>query len=222
LKPVSYADGIFFEKDRFYTASLAPGYSVYGERTNKLKGIEYRRWNPRRSKLSAYLSKGGRNVPFQRKSNVLYLGASTGTTVSHISDIVSKGRIFAVEFSERSFRDLLNMAVRRPNVLPLLEDARHPEHYSAAMGVVDILYQDVSQRDQVDIFLNNSALLKPGGMGILALKARSIDVSLSPKKIYQDALNDISASGFQLLDLIELDPFQKDHGFFVFKKRGGP
>ena len=53
---------------------------------------------------------------------MLYLGAASGTTVSHVADIVGpEGMVYAVEFSHRSGRDLINVAKKRMNVVPIIE-----------------------------------------------------------------------------------------------------
>jgi rRNA 2'-O-methyltransferase fibrillarin len=54
-----------------------------------------------------------------------------------------------VEFSVRSGRDLLNVAKKRPNIVPIVEDARHPHKYSMICGVVDTIFADVAQPNQV-------------------------------------------------------------------------
>src|SRR5919199_4845942 len=70
------------------TLNLVEGNSVYGEKLVRQKGIEYRVWDPYRSKLAGAIKKGLNNLPIKKSMRVLYLGASTGTTVSHVSDIV--------------------------------------------------------------------------------------------------------------------------------------
>ena len=100
-------------KGNFFTRNIVPGTSVYGESFRKLDGKEYRYWDPKRSKLSAYLKKGGDEFPFSRESRVLYLGAASGTTVSHLSDIASDGRIFAIEMSRIPFTKLVALARSR-------------------------------------------------------------------------------------------------------------
>lgn len=57
---------------------------------------EYRIWNPFRSKLAAAIMAGIEDVWIRPKSKVLYLGAASGTTVSHVSDIV--GPVSRVDF----------------------------------------------------------------------------------------------------------------------------
>lgn len=59
------------------------------------------------------------------------------------------GVVYAVEFSHRSGRDLVNMAKKRTNVIPIIEDARHPAKYRMLVGMVDVIFSDVAQPDQV-------------------------------------------------------------------------
>ncbi len=88
---------------------------------------EYRVWNPFRSKIAAGIVGGVGDIYMRPGSKVLYLGGASGTTVSHVSDLVGNtGAVYAVEFSKRVGRDLVNMAKKRTNVIPIIEDARHP------------------------------------------------------------------------------------------------
>ena len=99
--------------------------------------IEYRVWNPFRSKIAAAILGGVDNVHIKPGSKVLYLGAAAGTTVSHVADVVGpEGAVYAVEFSHRPGRDLVNMAKKRTNVIPIIEDARHPQKYRMLVGMV--------------------------------------------------------------------------------------
>jgi rRNA 2'-O-methyltransferase fibrillarin len=145
---------------------LTPGESVYGEKRISVgasenanagddstpSSIEYRVWNPFRSKLAAGILGGVDNIYMGPGSKVLYLGAASGTSVSHVADIVGpEGTVFAVEFSHRSGRDLINMATHRTNVIPIVEDARHPLKYRMLVGMVDCIFADVAQPDQARI-----------------------------------------------------------------------
>jgi rRNA 2'-O-methyltransferase fibrillarin len=56
--------------------------------------IEYRVWNPFRSKLGAAILGGVDQIHIKPGAKVLYLGAASGTTVSHVSDIVGPVRYF--------------------------------------------------------------------------------------------------------------------------------
>jgi len=201
-----------------YTRNLIPGESQYWEVHRKLNGIDYRYWDPARSKLAAFLANGGRTFPFSAKSTVLYLGAANGTTVSHVSDIAQNGRIFAVEVAKNPFRELLEIAEKRGNIIPILEDANHPEIYERVVGQVEIMYQDVSQRNQAEIFIRNSGMLKPGGIGYLMVKARCIDVAASPAKSFKACRGDLEKAGFAVLEMVKLEPFEKDHLAIVVRK----
>jgi len=201
-----------------YTRNLVPNDSTYWEVQRKIGGVEFRYWNPEKSKLAAFLVKKGKIFPFELKSTILYLGAASGTTVGHISDICSEGRIFAVEVAKNPFRKLLNLAEKRPNIVPILEDANEPNIYSRLVGQVDIMYQDIAQRNQTDIFIKNMFMLKPGGIGYLMVKARCIDVAASPVKIFKDCRLELEGAGFKVLEMIRLDPHEKDHMAIVVEK----
>jgi rRNA 2'-O-methyltransferase fibrillarin len=158
------------------TKNLTPGESVYGEKRISVgasanagdaddatpSSIEYRVWNPFRSKLAAGILGGVDNIYMGPGSKVLYLGAASGTSVSHVADIVGpEGTVFAVEFSHRSGRDLINMATHRTNVIPIVEDARHPLKYRMLVGMVDCIFADVAQPDQARIVGLNGMSFTP-------------------------------------------------------------
>jgi fibrillarin-like pre-rRNA processing protein len=215
------ANVVALDDERIATRNLAPGQRVYDEDLLTIDGAEYRSWNPSRSKLGSYIMKGGRNFPLTEKSRVLYLGAANGTTPSHVSDIVSQGTLVAVEFSFRSFRDLLRVAGPRPNMVPVLADAWRPELYERYIGKVDLLFQDIAQRQQAQIFAKNVNRFKPT-MGILAVKARSVDVAANPRDVYQQVSADVEAlTGYSVIETIDLGPFEKDHAAIVITPGGG-
>lgn len=206
---------MFTDGSWLYTRNLVPGRAVYGEALRVEDGVEYRRWDAERSKLAAYLKKGGVRWPFLETTSVLYLGAASGTTASHLSDICPRGTIVAVEVSPRSFRDLVTVAEGRPNLLPILGDASRPDAYRSRVGNVDVVYQDIAQRDQEAIFLRNLSALRPGGVGILMLKARSVDVAARPADLYRIARETIASKGFDVFDVRPLDPHAGDHAAIV-------
>ncbi|MFZ2471769.1 MAG: fibrillarin-like rRNA/tRNA 2'-O-methyltransferase [Methanothrix sp.] len=187
---------------------------VYGERI--LEGC--RLWDPFRSKLAALLLKGRSTRPvLPSDASVLYLGAATGTTVSHVSDIVSDGLVYAVEFSPRSMRDLVRLCERRKNIVPILADAARPEEYAFLVEPVDLVYQDVAQRGQAEIASRNCArYLKPGGELILMLKTRSVDVTASPQAVLLAEKKNLQ--GLDLLQVMDLVPFHQDHFAMQAKK----
>src|SRR5712691_13065683 len=92
-------DGVRRSGRDLFTPNLAPGHRVYGEELRDEDGVEWRQWDPFRSKLAAYLLKGAKRAPWSGATSVLYLGGSHGTTVSHLSDLLPKGTLFVVEKS---------------------------------------------------------------------------------------------------------------------------
>ena len=207
-------------KRKLYTKSLDPGNKVYGEYLTIENGVEYREWNPGKSKLGAAILKGAQNVGIRKGSVVLYLGSASGTTVSHVSDMIGKeGIVFAVDLSATVMRDLLFLCERRENIIPILESASHINELAKRVCMADVLFQDIAQRDQVGIFLNNvDAFLKDGGYGLLAVKARSVDVTAKPKAIFQQVKAQLEKKVI-IIDYRELEPFQKDHCMFIIKKK---
>jgi fibrillarin-like pre-rRNA processing protein len=204
------------------TLNLVEGNSVYGEKLVGHKGGEYRIWDPFRSKLAGAMIKGLKNLPIKKSMKVLYLGASTGTTVSHISDIVSdEGIVFAVEPAVRVARQLIeNVASRRRNVVPIIEDARKPRSYFSIFGKVDIVYSDIAQSDQTDIAIANChAYLKKGGTVLVIIKTRSIDVTMEPKSVVAHEAKRLQDEGFHIDQIVNLDPFDKDHSIIHAKYR---
>jgi len=210
---ISKIKGIYREGKKIFTENPKPckGIKVYNEKLVKYKNKELRSWNPYRSKFAAAILKG-LSVKLLPNSNVLYLGASTGTTVSHISDILKEGTIYAIENSPFSLKALLSICSKRSNIIPFLGDANHPDRYSSITPQVDFIYQDISQRNQAEIFFKNiERYLKVKGSGILMIKARSIDISLKPKKAYEQVCNELEKNGLKINELIELSPYEKDH-----------
>ncbi|MGC8699495.1 MAG: fibrillarin-like rRNA/tRNA 2'-O-methyltransferase [Candidatus Micrarchaeia archaeon] len=211
-------ENVFKVDSRLATQNLVPGEKVYGEELVYVEGIEYRMWNPYRSKLAAAILNGLKEFHIKEGSSVLYLGAANGTTCSHVSDIIGKkGIIFCIEISERSMRDLVKVCEKRENMLPILADARNVEQYEKDAGEVDIIYEDVSSRDQAEILLANSNLLKRKGYAYVAIKSQSIDTARKPSEVYEEFIDKIS-SRFKVLESIKLEPFHKKHLFVVLEK----
>ena len=207
---------------RLGTRNLTPGLVVYGERLIKFKGIEYRVWDAFRSKLAAAIIKGLQNVPIEPGSKVLYLGAASGTTPSHVSDIVGEGGyVYCVEFAQRSIRDLVsNVATFRPNISPLLEDARMPERYAMFIsGKVDTIYCDVAQPEQARLLADNAdVFLKSDGWVMLAVKSQSIDVTMDPDDVYRQEANVLRKRGFEVKEVVNLEPFDKAHAMIIAQR----
>lgn len=206
-------------EQKLATENLVPGNQVYKEKLVTKKGIEYRLWDPFRSKLAASIMNGLEDFPFKENSSVLYLGVSTGTTISHISDIVGpKGIIFGVEHSSRVARDFLDrVASHRKNIVPIIQDARQPKDYFSVYDKVDIVYCDIAQPDQTEIAISNcKAYLKNKGYLFLVIKTRSIDVTQSPKKIIENESRKLQTN-FEIIQQINLYPYDKDHAMVIAK-----
>lgn len=202
------------------TQNLINGNSVYGEKIIKYEDIEYRLWDPFRSKLAGAILKGLRENPIKESSKVLYLGASTGTTVSHVSDIVgNSGIVFPVEPSVRVARELLeNVSSKRNNIIPILSDARNYLKYYGYFGIVDVVYSDIAQPDQTMIAIDNSkSYLKNNGDLLIIIKTRSIDVLTDPKIVTQNEAKKLEANNFTINQIINLEPFEKDHSLIHAK-----
>lgn len=194
------------------TKNFAPGKKVYNEDLVLRGGVEYRTWDPFRSKLAAAILKGLPDDIIREGTKVLYLGASTGTTASHVSDLVgAEGLVIGVEFAPRVAREFVEHVAReRTNVIPFVSDARDPSKYSIAK--VDVVYCDIAQPDQTEIAIANCiGLLKKGGTLLLVVKARSIDVLKEPEKVFAQEKSKLINAGFKVHLIIELSPFDKDH-----------
>lgn len=205
------------------TKNMTPGESVYGEKRISIEApqatpgegpmtkTEYRVWNPFRSKLAAGILGGLDDLFIKPGAKVLYLGAASGTSVSHVADIVGpNGTVFAVEFSHRSGRDLINMATHRTNVIPIIEDARHPLKYRMLVGMVDALFADVAQPDQARIVaLNAHLFLKIGGAAIISIKANCIDSTAAPEAVFAREVQKLREERFKPLEQLTLEPFER-------------
>ena len=201
-------------KEKLATKNYVPGNNVYGEHLQLLGTVEFRVWDPFRSKLSASIINGLAKIPFHAGSSVLYLGSSTGTTPSHVSDIVDKsGLLFCVEISSRVARDFIdNVATLRDNVIPIIEDARNIHAYTSIFRKIDSVYCDIAQPDQTDIAIKNCRrFLNLGGQLLLVIKSRSIDVTKSPQQIYKEEISKLESNNFSINQMINLHPFDKDH-----------
>ncbi|MCB9358357.1 fibrillarin-like rRNA/tRNA 2'-O-methyltransferase [Candidatus Woesearchaeota archaeon] len=209
--------GVFKQGNSIYTLSLNPGKQVYGEKLIKQGNKEFREWNPKKSKLGAGILKGISQIGIMPGKTVLYLGCSYGTTCSHVSDMVTNtGFVFGVDPAPRVMRDFYFLCQERKNMAPIMADANHPEEYSE-VPKVDVVFQDIAQRQQVEIFLKNCRqFLKPKGTGILSVKARSIDVTKKPRHIFDNVRHQLSKE-VKVVDYKELAPFEMDHCLFVIK-----
>lgn len=220
--------GVFIAKGKesmLVTKSIAPGEAVYGEKRISIDGgvegtkVEYRVWNPFRSKLAAGVLNGVEEIFIEPGQKVLYLGAASGTSVSHVADIVGpEGVVYAVEFSLRSGRDLINMAKKRTNVIPIVEDARTPQKYRMLLSTVDAIFADVAQPDQARIVaLNAEYFLKNEGNVIISIKASCIDSTAPPETVFAREVQFLKDNKFKPLEQVTLEPYERDHAMVTAK-----
>jgi len=209
--------GIWKSGRQLFTRSLVPGQKAFAKSITKKDKIEYREWDPNKSKAAAGIMKEIKNFPIKTGTKILYLGIASGSTASFLSDIIgNNGVIYGIEISERCVRDLNLVAEKRGNIVPILADARKPEEYSW-IEPVDIVFQDVATNDQSEILIRNcQRFMKKQGTAMIAIKSRSIDVTKQPKEIYKQEIAKLEKV-FKILDKVELDPYEKDHMFLVLK-----
>lgn len=209
---------VFLNKKQISTPNLVPGKKVYGEKTFVYQNKEFRNWDARQSKLAAAIVKGLKHLNLKPTSVVLYLGASSGTTASHVSDIVNNGFVFAVDNAPRVVRELVFLAEERPNIAPLLADAAQPETYAYRISKVDWIYQDIAAKNQVDTFLKNVQLfLEKNGTAILCLKAKSIDITKKTAEVCTAAEQELRKH-LSIVQKLTLEPYYKDHCVFVCRR----
>jgi len=199
---------------RLATKNLAQGINVYGERLVTDGENEYRTWDAYRSKLAAAILRHLDALPIRHGKNVLYLGSASGTTASHVSDIVEdEGRVYCVEFAQRSMRELIDaLCEHRHNVYPILADARMPERYRATVDQVDVIYSDVAQPEQAKILADNADLfLTENGEALIAIKSRSVDVTRDPADVFKQEIEILRRRNFRVIQTVRLEPYEKDH-----------
>jgi rRNA 2'-O-methyltransferase fibrillarin len=220
-------EGIFVargKEDLLVTKNLVPGEAVYGEKRISVEGadgtkIEYRVWNPFRSKIAAGILGGVDHIHIAPGKKVLYLGAASGTSVSHVADVVGpEGAVYAVEFSHRSGRDLINMAKKRTNVIPIIEDARHPHKYRMLVPMVDVIFADVAQPDQARIItLNAHHFLKNNGHIVISIKASCIDSTVDAATVFAREVKKLQEERVKPQEQLTLEPYERDHALVVGK-----
>ncbi|MFH1544711.1 MAG: fibrillarin-like rRNA/tRNA 2'-O-methyltransferase [archaeon] len=206
--------GIYSFKNKILTKNMIKGEKVYGEELTELDGIEYRSWNPFRSKLAAAIKNGLKEVPVKEGTNILYLGVAEGTTASHLSDIIGeKGMLVGIDVSARAMHKFIQLCDKRKNLLPILADSDKPEGYEDELNGIEfnLLYQDISQKNQAEIFIKNAEkFLKKGRKGLLVVKARSISQEKKAEKIFEEETNKLEKE-FNVIQVISLKPFDKEH-----------
>ncbi|QPG73468.1 Small subunit processome complex component [Brettanomyces nanus] len=216
------------KEDLLVTKNLVPGESVYGEKRVSVEEpstdpstpptkVEYRVWNPFRSKLAAGIMGGLDDIFMGPGKKVLYLGAASGTTVSHVSDLVGpEGIVYAVEFAHRPGRELVSLAKKRPNIIPIIEDARHPQKYRMLVSMVDCVFADVAQPDQARIIaLNSHLFLKDGAGVVISIKANCIDSTVDAETVFAREVQKMREERIKPLEQLTLEPYERDHCIVV-------
>ena len=151
--------------------------------------VEYRVWNAFLSKLVVAIVNGIQNIYMKPGSKVLYLRVDNGTTISHVSDLVGeKGIIYGIEISERSSRDLINMAKKRRYLVQIIDDARKPQNYRFLIPtLVEVIFVEVAQPDQARIIaINAEHFLKNKGGVVFSIKANCVDSTAKPEDVFDD------------------------------------
>ena len=228
-KPVSLGWGVRREGRTLWSRNSTRGKSVGGERRKRDGKIEWRRWDPFRSKVAAALlltsQKASELLP-SPGDTCLYLGASSGTTVSHIHDMVCgsnnhhNGQIIAVEISPRMMRDLSSLAEDRSGLIPILNDAREARSYAPVMREkAHWIHQDLSIADQAENFISiATSTLKNGGIGLLSLKAASErQFEGDDQRRFSRAEKLIEESELELIEMIDISQYQEQHMVFFVR-----
>ncbi|OWP53902.1 Fibrillarin-like rRNA/tRNA 2'-O-methyltransferase [Candidatus Micrarchaeum sp.] len=219
MEPKEIFNGVFSIGGKLATENMVRGSKAYSEELVTIGAKEYRLWNPYRSKLSAAIMNGMKEMHIGPGSKVLYLGAATGTTASHVSDIVGpNGSVYCIELSDRNMRQLIRVCEKRKNMLPILGDAGDTAKYKDYVSECDVIYQDVSSRDQSGILLENSKFLKKGGFAYFIIKSQSIDVGRKPSEVFDSELKKV-AEAYELLEKVSIEPYDELHMFAVLRKR---
>jgi len=219
IDPHKKFQDLYWINNKLCTKNLVPGQKVYDEKLIETKQGEFREWDAHRSKPAAAIYKNIHQFPLKKGMKILYLGVASGTTCSHFSDIIGKeGIIYGVEIGERVLRDLIPVAEKRKNIVPILADARKPEEYPW-VEQVDLVYADIAIKEQSKVLIRNAKIfLKPKGFGMIAIKSRSIDVTKNPKVVYKEQRK-ILEGFFNVIDFVTLNPYERDHGYFALKRK---
>ena len=174
-----------------------------------------------KSKRSKFLSLIEKNPGVIRDvgegAKILYLGAGAGTTLKLMLELIPHSHVYAVEIAPKPMRRLLSLFKGNERVIPILEDANHPERYSGIVEKVDMIYQDVAQPNQADIAIKNARYFLDRGLLIMMCKLKSIDFSAPHSKIVNEVRRELEEE-FKIDEVIKL-PYHKDHVCFVARRR---
>lgn len=181
------------------------------------KGNMNMKWDPYKSKWKAALEKG-LDINLKDNDNVLYLGASSGTTVRQVSKL-TKGIIFAVENSPEMAIELIKLAESTTNIAPIFCDARDVSFIKRSLfdKKINVLFQDIPCTDQVEMLVHASELVEKEALILFSLKTQSI--SQQPAQITFQEVELKLKQHFKIVSRIKLEPYHKKHYFFILKKK---
>lgn len=174
-------------------------------------------WQPERSKVKAALE-NGLSESYLKVDKILYLGAAHGYTLTHLYEqFTNVLEVYAVEKSPEMMRAFIPVAEDLTNTLPILADARAPDSFAHyVQGDMDVVFQDIAQKDQVAIFLANcKRFLSTHGVGLLALKAPAVNSTAEPAAVFAEARSQLEKEGMTVVQEVSLEPYQQHHRLFV-------
>ncbi|KAL1806043.1 rRNA 2'-O-methyltransferase fibrillarin 1-like isoform X1 [Daucus carota subsp. sativus] len=189
-------EGVFKTKGKdnmLCTKNLVPGEALYGEELMRVQNegditeVEYRVWNPFRSKLSAAIMYGVTNIWIKPGSRVLYLGNVCGLTVSNLSDLVgSDGMVYVVGYID----DVVGMAGTRPNVVTIIEKFWNHGNYRMLVSTVDVIFAEYDRHlDEYvaeTLFMVNNVrfYLRAGGHYMISTRANNLNSTGQVKDVF--------------------------------------
>lgn len=223
---------VVIERGQLWTKNANPGKVVHKERTKRVSGVEWRHWDPRRSKLASGIlrtkSDPSSLLPIPG-STILYLGAGHGSTISFLHDHLCGannelgGRIIGVDIAPRCLRDLNRLAEARVGIVPVLGDARGGEDWGMFLPEgADWLFQDVAQPGQTEIVISAAKqFLKPKSFLLLSLKMASErwDETRSSNGL-EKVVENLTAAGLSVEERIDLKGWEDEHFLFVAQTPG--
>ncbi|KAK1358838.1 hypothetical protein POM88_043312 [Heracleum sosnowskyi] len=200
------------EEDFVCTKNLVPGEALYGEELIYIQNedgtdIEYRVWNPLKSKLAAAIMCGVKNICVKPGAHVLYIGDVCEITVTYLSDLVgSDGLVYVVGISDV----VVNMVEKRPNVITIIEKPNLCCNYRMVLGMVDVIFANVvnpivSPHEAHWIVNNARFYLRAGGHYMISTQANNIN-STSQGIL---ANNDFQRQ-FNPIELVMLEPIVRE------------
>uniref|UniRef100_H3B3Q4 rRNA 2'-O-methyltransferase fibrillarin n=1 Tax=Latimeria chalumnae TaxID=7897 RepID=H3B3Q4_LATCH len=217
-------EGVFIcrgKEDALVTKNMVPGESVYGEKRMAVEALG--KGFDKNLKLRGEKNKLGGSIFLLLERIFFFLKKILFGLVCRLvflllmrDVILQEGLVYAVEFSHRSGRDLINVAKKRTNIIPIIEDARHPHKYRMLVGMVDVVFADVAQPDQTRIVaLNSHNFLRNGGHFVISIKANCIDSTAAPEAVFAAEVKKMQQENMKPQEQLTLEPYERDHAVVV-------